>query len=121
MAHRPINTLAIKLARRKAGITQEVLGNRIRVARNTISRVEMGHGGDDLLLAISQELNAPLESFYLPMPGRDGQLSEEEQELVARFRDLNEMGRVMAMTAVRTLAMSRENRRTSPAPCVVSG
>jgi transcriptional regulator with XRE-family HTH domain len=52
----------IKQLRERAGLTQEALGAEAKLARNSISRYECGHGALNLkvLLAIAKELRVPL-------------------------------------------------------------
>jgi len=59
--------LAIKTLRKKAGIkTQEALGKKLGLSKETINRVETGRGnyGIDALFRIAEALNCDISDFF---------------------------------------------------------
>lgn len=115
MAHRPINTAELRLARRKAGLTQAQLANRIKYSRNTVSRSELGLSCDAVIEAIAREYGVTPETFYRKQPGSDGELTDVETEIVGLLREMKPDGQRAAKHVILGLWASREYQR------VVSG
>ncbi|MBN9603757.1 MAG: helix-turn-helix transcriptional regulator [Afipia felis] len=100
----------IRLARQRAGLTQEDLAGKIGRTPESVSNIERGlqEPGIKTVLSLSQALNLPVSEFF---EASDTQTSEERQEKEFQLRDLarqlNDRDLAVVLAHIQTLLVTK--------------
>lgn len=118
--------LRIKTIRRRRGLTQEGLAERISRTVDAISNLERGKSlpSFETLEKLSEALDVPLRDFFDNEPPRQNKAGAERITLMTTLvdlaRDLSDSDLQIAVEQIETLARRRSTSR-SPAKSLPSG
>lgn len=89
----------IRMARQRRGLTQEELGELLKVAPATVGTYERGDRQIDIetLMLVSKALQRPL-SYFLGLPE---DLSEDEKDLIGLYRAADKGTRILVKLALK--------------------
>lgn len=107
---KPMNNL--RTLRKQHGLTQAALAAAIGWERGTIAAVERGHDrpGTELVQALATFFNTSTDHIL----GRQGEAqpaaaqTDEEAELLARFREASEEARAATLMSIRAMTKARQ-------------
>jgi transcriptional regulator with XRE-family HTH domain len=82
----------VRRLRKQRGLTQADLGDRVKVQRQTIIKIEKGTTvpSHQTIVAIAQELGATVDALQGPPPGTRGVVSPDSLRLAAMLDELSE-------------------------------
>ena len=102
---------AIRRLRKSAGMTVDDVGAAVGRTGKAVSAWEAGYSqpSAEMLIDLCRLFGVDISYFYPPEVTAPDALTVDEAELLELYRSLDEMGREMALSAVRGMASSRED------------
>lgn len=106
--------------RKKAGLTQKQLAEKIGVKNTAVSNWESGNNSIDIdtLCLVCDVFGITLNDMYGGYSDRPSMLDEEKMRLLSAFSDLNEEGREKVFAYINDLSMTGIYKKRDPAVVV---